>query len=71
MRRSRRQQILSTGRAVLAWAMLAVIAGLPTAASSQTNAAQPAMPELEEARSVLSRIQQYKSACDALHSVRN
>ncbi len=53
---------------MLAWAMLAVIAGLPTAASSQTNAAQPAMPELEEARSVLSRIQQYKSACDALHS---
>jgi len=47
---------------------MAIAAGLPTAASSQTGAAERAMPELEEARSVLSRMQQYKSACDDLRN---
>ena len=42
-------------------------AGL-TAASGQTATSDRAMPELEEARALLSRMQQYKSACEDLRN---
>jgi hypothetical protein len=47
---------------------MAIAVGLATAASAQTAPGDRAMPELEEARSLLSRMQQYKSACDDLRN---
>jgi hypothetical protein len=68
MRTYRRGRVLRAARHVLAWACVAAVAGLPTAASGQTATSDRAVPELEEARALLSRMQQYKSACEDLRN---
>jgi hypothetical protein len=68
MRISRRGRFLRVARGVRALACMAIAVGLATSARAQTSPAERAMPELEEARSMLSRMQQYKSACEDLRN---